>query len=312
MYHTPTFTKNLVSGIELMKEGYEIRMKDMELDILKDNELKATASYDISTDLMKMNNVILSANATSSTIPLQNRYSLLDNPDPILENRRAKNINRKKDKNNSLPIATIELDIQGPFKLPARDGSKMNLKMVDKDTNFVKVDFIQSKSAKEIESCFKRFHLRYEKQSGKIIKRVRTDGDGAFYGDFLSYTEANGIIKELTPPYVHHLPVQVERMHQTLTHQALICLSDSKLPQKFYNYAIEYSAFVHNHSSSPSPFELLFNKPSRKDEIVPFGCIGWAFIPMDIPPLQTSEVVRHTSPSKIMREVIIAVTTELS
>ncbi len=44
VFHTPTFTKNLVSGIELLKNGYEITMKDMGMTIAKDGKIKATAS----------------------------------------------------------------------------------------------------------------------------------------------------------------------------------------------------------------------------------------------------------------------------
>jgi hypothetical protein len=83
-----------------------------------------------------------------------------------------------------------------------------------------------------------------------------------------------GIIKELTPPYVHHLPVQVERMHQALTHQALICLTDSKLPPTYYNHT-----FIRE--DGKTPFELLLKKPSKKDLIVPFGLTGWAFLPLE-------------------------------
>ena len=284
VFHTPAFTKNLVSGIELLKNGYEIKMKNMGMTVAKDGEIKATASYDPQTDLLKMNNVILSANATSSNIPPINRYSLLENPEPILANQRAKDIQRNK-KTILYPLEIVELDIQGPFKLKAEDGTKMNLKMVDKNTGYVKVDFLKSKSAASITESFQRFHVRSERQSGAILKRVRTDGDGAFYKDFLAYTESMGIIKELTPPYVHHLPAQVERMHQTLTHQALICLTDSKLPPSFYHHAIDYSAFVYNHTfireDGKTPFELLFKKPSKKDMIVPFGLTGWAFLPLE-------------------------------
>ena len=210
-----------------------------------------------------MNSVILSANATSSNIPLINRYSLLENPEPILANQRAKDIQRNK-KTLLYPLEIVELDIQGPFKLKAEDGTKMNLKMVDKNTGYVKVDFLKSKSAASITESFQRFHVRSERQSGAILKRVRTDGDGAFYKDFLAYTESMGIIKELTPPYVH---AQVERMHQTLTHQALICLTDSKLPPTYYNHT-----FIRE--DGKTPFELLFKKPSKKDLIVPFGLTG--------------------------------------
>ena len=89
---------------------------------------------------------------------------------------RAKNIDRNNLKQLQ-PLEILELDIQGPFKVSATNGTKLNLKIVDKKTGFVKLDFLTSKTATAIAAAFKRYHVRMERQTGNTIKRIRVDGD---------------------------------------------------------------------------------------------------------------------------------------
>ncbi|RDY02147.1 hypothetical protein CR513_14447, partial [Mucuna pruriens] len=50
---------------------------------------------------------------------------------------------------------------------------------------------------------FKRFKAMVEKQCGRFIKILRTDGGGEYTShDFNSYCDKEGIIHEVTPPYI--------------------------------------------------------------------------------------------------------------
>ena len=283
VFHQPKFEKNLVSGIELMKEGFKITMENDSLKVEKEGQTYATGSYDPKEDLIKMDQVKLTA---APAVVLKNKFSPLldqDTSEAKLLNQRMKNIHRENPTERK-PLEIIELDIQGPFKIKAHDGSSSNLKIIDKATGYLKMELIKSKSSQEMKDIFERYHKRMERQSGKTIRRVRTDGDPAFYGQFLAYLESTGIIKEKTPPYIHHLPSTVERSHQTITSMSRISMECSKLPPSFYGFAMEHSVYIYNRtvgSKGKSPFELMFGKKSTK-EIIPFGTIGYTFIPLEL------------------------------
>ena len=282
VFHQPKFQKNLVSGIELMKEGFKITMEDDKLRVEREGKTYATGHYDAKEDLIKMDEVKLTA---APAILTGNRFSVLqdETTEAELLNQRMKNITRGNPTERK-PLDLIELDIQGPFRLRAHDGSRSNLKLIDKASGYVKMELIESKSANNMKTIFERYHKRMERQCGVTIKRVRTDADPSFYGEFLEYTESCGIIKEKTPPYIHHLPSSVERANQTITSLARVSLESSKLPSSFYGFAMEHSVYVYNRtigSKGKSPFELIYGK-EPKDELVPFGTIGYAFIPLEL------------------------------
>ncbi len=52
--YVPSFTKNLVSGIQIMNQGYKQIMENGELKITKNGILVATGKYDKETGLIKM------------------------------------------------------------------------------------------------------------------------------------------------------------------------------------------------------------------------------------------------------------------
>ncbi len=54
--YVPSFSKNLVSGIQIMKQGYKQVIDQDLLQVFKNNELVATGHYDEDSGLIKMNN----------------------------------------------------------------------------------------------------------------------------------------------------------------------------------------------------------------------------------------------------------------
>ena len=56
--YVPSFTKNLVSGIQIMRQGYKQVIENNSLKIYKNDILVATGSYDSETGLLKMDNEI--------------------------------------------------------------------------------------------------------------------------------------------------------------------------------------------------------------------------------------------------------------
>ena len=81
---------------------------------------------------------------------------------------------------------------------------RLNLKLVEKETGFTYTKPIPKKSARTIFSIFKQYVIQMERQTGKYIKIVRTDVDGAFDREFLEYCREIGVVKYKGAPYDHH------------------------------------------------------------------------------------------------------------
>ena len=105
----------------------------------------------------------------------------------------------------------IESDTQGPFPIVATDGTRNNVKFVDKKSRFTKMFTIPNREASTILNYFKQFKSRMENITEKNIKNIRTDQGTEYKGELLEYLTENGIIKQTGIAYEHNHPGQAER-----------------------------------------------------------------------------------------------------
>ncbi len=94
-------------------------------------------------------------------------------------------ISRGKDNTKDV-LDVVEIDVQGLFPLLANDGTTSNLKMIDSKSGWLYLTTIFNLRAATVLDHFIKFKTRIEKQTGKAIKRVRTDQGTEFMGQFLS------------------------------------------------------------------------------------------------------------------------------
>ena len=163
--YVPSFTKNLVSGIQIMNQGYTQIIENGKLKIFKKNELVATGKYDNETGLIKMDTEIKQNSnycRTEKKLNYKNIHSRLGHPGNILLQKtldatnglkivgkiqnddceiclktKTKKLNIRK--KGSVPndyLDVIESDTQGPFPIIATDGTRNNVKFVDKKSRF--------------------------------------------------------------------------------------------------------------------------------------------------------------------------------
>jgi hypothetical protein len=180
------------------------------------------------------------------------------------------------------PMAVIESDTQGPFRINAVDGTKNNVKFLDVATGWLKINTIHNRSSKTILNCFKPWVARMEKQTGCKLKAVRTDGGTEYKGEFLDYLEDTGTKKLLGLPYVHEDPPRCERAHRTILNMARPMLIGSNLPAAYYGEAMMTACYIYNRTvhgtKVKTPYELLFGKQFDLTRLKPFGSICYASI----------------------------------
>jgi len=73
------------------------------------------------------------------------------------------------------------------------------------------------KAKSKVYKIFKEFNVLVEKQSGKVVKVLRTDGGGEFVsGEMESFCKEQGIIHEVVAPYTPQHNGVAERRNRTI------------------------------------------------------------------------------------------------
>jgi len=313
----PSFSKNLLSATQLSLEHgckQTIEPWTAKLTITKDEKVVATGSYDKQSKLIKIdkpNPNLQHAEASHKTttddwttvhrklghagdfmmkktlkattgLLLKNQFEKLDCEDCKISKAKRGAISSGNEKNTKDILEVIEIDIQGPFPIVANDGTTSNLKFIDSKSGWLYFTTIPNLRAATVLDHFLKFKTRLEKQTGKEIKRVRTDQGTEFMGEFLTHLEMSGIIKEKGVAYTHHHPGKVERSHQTILRLARTMLRDSLLPPKFYDEAQRTASYLFNRTvhgnDDKTPYEILFTKTPDISHLKPFGTVCYAFL----------------------------------
>ena len=308
----PTFGKNLLSATQLSIEHgcrQTIEPWTAKLTITKDDVVVATGSYNQAEKLIQIdgtetetaNNckpeewitvhrklghaggaMIQKTLKAASGLSLKNKFEKLDCVECKITKAKRGPVSKGQEENTKEILEVVEIDVQGPFPVTASDGTNSNLKFIDSKSGWMYYTTIPNLRAATILDHFIKFQTRIERQTGKAIKRVRTDQGTEFMGQFLSHLELSGIIKEKGVAYTHHHPGKVERSHQTVLRLARAMLKDSLLPPKYYDEAQRTAAYLFNRTvhgkDSKTPYELIFNKQPTIEHLKPFGSVCYAFI----------------------------------
>ena len=102
------------------------------------------------------------------------------------------------------------LDLQGPYRNPDINGNPYKLKIVDKKSGYIKTVPLKTKSSEEVTDAFARFVTISERQTGKKLKMVRTDGGTEFEGSFLTYKTKE--LRKLKESLTISLSLQKQKM----------------------------------------------------------------------------------------------------
>ena len=196
---------------------------------------------------------------------------------------RRKNIPRTSSKKE--PLEVIATDVQGPFRIQGSDGSKFNIKFIDAGTKYLKTETISNVTADNAIQCFKRFQARMERRMNRKIQNVQCDSGVEYQGAFLDHLISEGIVKRKGEAYAHHYPGLAENANNHILYSAKPKLKASQLPMKYYSDAILDSSYMWNrivhHGCTTTPWEKVHGKSPNLKHLVPFGCIGYAFVPIE-------------------------------
>ena len=116
-----------------------------------------------------------------------------------------------------------------------------------------------------------------EKQTGKVIKTLRSDRGGEYMsGEFDDFLKEEGIASQLTAPGTPQQNGVSERRNRTLMEMVRSMMSYSSLPLSFWGYALETAAYVLNQVPSKTvprtPYERWTGRKVNLGRIRIWGC----------------------------------------
>jgi len=122
----------------------------------------------------------------------------------------------------------IHSDLWGPSKVPSLGGKRYMLTFVDDFSRKVWVYFLRQKN--ETFSMFKKFKALVENQTGRKIKKLRTNNGLEFVElEFDEFCAVNGIAKRKTLVGKPRQNGVIERINRTLLEKARCMLSNAGL-----------------------------------------------------------------------------------
>ncbi|CAI7809754.1 unnamed protein product [Closterium sp. NIES-53] len=97
-------------------------------------------------------------------------------------------------------LAVVHIDLCGPFRVAAKDGSLYFLLLKDRHTRFVWVMPVAKKS--DVLREFRNWLVLVERQTKKSVLMLRSDRGGEFLGkEFIDFFDGKSIVHDLTCPY---------------------------------------------------------------------------------------------------------------
>ena len=314
--YTPTLEDTLVSASQLLRQGAKIVMAqglskthDVEVSINEKVVIAAKLTNDNQIEILQGEDWISAKKGFRGTpitketagLSTSNQYANLTNlrhlecghagspnqacSDCLSAKTRQQNKPTKAHSAPTAPLQELQIDIQGPLNVMGIDGTRYNSKIICGKTGFCWETSIDDTSSEATALWFERLRKYLERQFPQFkIQFVRRDGGSEHAKKFTKLLKDLGIVQKVGTPYLHRVPPMAERKHQTIMGRSKASIKSSKLPMPFITEAIKCVGYCDNRFSvgnTKSPYEKLYGKPPKTDHFIPFGAIGYAFVPAE-------------------------------
>jgi len=180
-------------------------------------------------------------------------------------------------------LHTIHSDICGPMATEGCMGERYFTTFIDERSGRIAISLLRHKS--EVFERFREYQAKVERETGKRIKHLRSDGGGEYTGHgFRNYLVEKGITHRMTPPYTPEHNGIAERANRTITEMVRCMLFDARLGQEFWGYAALAAVHIINRLPSSAhknqtPFEIWFGVLPSISHLRVFGCTTYRHIP---------------------------------
>ncbi|CAI7778719.1 unnamed protein product [Closterium sp. NIES-53] len=181
-------------------------------------------------------------------------------------------------------LAVVHIDLSGPFRVAAKDGSLYFLLLKDRKTRFVWVRPIAKKSDVLLE--FQKWLVLVERQTKKSVLMLRSDRGGEFLGKkFPDFVDGKGIVHDLTCPYTPQQNGMAEREMRTMVESVRTMLLHMGVQHHWWHLALRQAVWVRNcleRSTVPpgtTPYQLLTGQKPDLSMARVWGCMAQFLVP---------------------------------
>ena len=180
-------------------------------------------------------------------------------------------------------LEVVHSDVCGPFKSLSLAGNRYFITFVDEFSRMIWLYVIKLKG--EVFEIFQIFKASVERESGKRLKILRTDGGGEFTSnDFENYCQKNGIQHEVTAPYIPQHNGLAERRNRIILNMARSLIKEKDLPQRFWGEAVATSVYILNRCPTRRlegkvPLEIWTGEKPVVGHLKVFGSLVFIHVP---------------------------------
>ncbi|CAI5460884.1 unnamed protein product [Closterium sp. Yama58-4] len=181
-------------------------------------------------------------------------------------------------------LAVVHIDLCGPFRVAAKDGSLYFLLLKDCKTRYVWVRPVAKKS--DVLREFEQWLVMAERQTKKSVLMLRSDRGGEFLGkDFTALVDGKGILHDLTCPYTPQQNGMAEREMRTVVESVRTMLLHMGVQHHWWHLALRQAVWVRNcleRSALPpgtTPYQLLTGKKPDLSLARVWGCMAQFLVP---------------------------------
>ncbi|CAI7797832.1 unnamed protein product [Closterium sp. NIES-53] len=181
-------------------------------------------------------------------------------------------------------LAVVHIDLCGPFRVAAKDGSLYFLLRKDRKTRFVWVRPVAKKLDVLLE--FQKWLVLVERQTKKLVLQLRSDRGGEFLGKkFTDFVDGQGIVHDLTCPYTPQHNGMAEREMRTVVESVRTMLLHMGVQHHWWHLALRQAVWVRNcleRSTLPpgtTPYQLLTGQRPDLSLARIWGCMTQFLVP---------------------------------
>lgn len=181
------------------------------------------------------------------------------------------------------PLELVHADLCGKMPTQALGGSSYFMLIVDDYSRKMWVYFLRDKA--QAFGKFKEWLQLVENETGKTVKKFRTDGGGEFTSnEFEDFCKSKGIKRQLTTPHTPQQNGVVERRNRTVMEMARCMLKGKGLPNQFWAEAVNTAVYILNRSytkalDGKTPHEAYSGKKPSVSHFKVFGSECYMHVP---------------------------------
>lgn len=183
-------------------------------------------------------------------------------------------------------LELIHTDLCGPIEPESSTGKRYIMVLIDDFSRKGWVYFLIKKS--EAFDMFKIFKTKVEKETGLVIKSLRSDRGGEFTSnEFNYYCESMGIKRQLTTAYTPQQNGVAERRNRTLLNMVRCLLFEKNMPKWFWAEAANWACHILNRCATSTlidmvPEEVWSGIKPNINHFKIFESIGFVHIPSQL------------------------------